>query len=717
MRVKWSAWAATAFLTFSLAGCSSLPWNKPKPAGHYVEPGGITILPSEGMWVYNRLPDERLRENFSFQVVKPWADNLRLASTRIGASGAFVSPDGLILTNHHVAAGGLQNASGPGKDYVTNGFLAKSRGDEIKLPGLELSVLQSIEDVTDRVNDAVDPKLTGEAAVKARNAAFAKIEAESKEQTGLQSSVVTLFGGAIYDLYRYKRYTDIRCVFAPEMAIAFFGGDPDNFEYPRYDLDITILRAYEDGKPAQVQHYLRMSLQGVREGDLVFVSGHPGTTDRLLPVDALVSMRDLTLPLALEGLERQEKTLITYSDHGPEERRQAQREFFGIQNSLKALRPRLAALKGDLIDHKKEQETAMRDQLRQRPDLRHYDRAYTEVATAERNRERLLLPYAFIEQGRAFATSLFGYARALVRVAREKQKPDDQRLPEYTSSNLGPLEHRLLAPVPVYPELETATLTESLKFFREKLGEDSPLVKKVLGDKSPEDRARELVSGTKLADPAERKKLLEGGPSAVESSEDPMIVLVRAIDPDARQLRREYESQVSEPMTQALTLINRARFALYGNKLYPDATGTLRLAWGLVKGYEQDGQQIPSWTTIGGAFQHEQEHDAKPPFQLPESWHNAKDHLDLTTPLNFVSTADITGGNSGSPIVDRNGYLVGVIFDSNRQGIAMNFEYTDIQARAVAVDCRGIIESLRNIYGAETLLDELLGERRLAGQQ
>jgi hypothetical protein len=339
------------------------------------------------------------------------------------------------------------------------------------------------------------------------------------------------------------------------------------------------------------------------------------------------------------------------------------------------------------------------------------------VATAERNRERLLLPFAFIEQGRAFSTSLFGYARALVRVAQEKQKPDDQRLPEYTSSNLGPLEHRLLAPVPVYPELETATLAESLKLFRDKLGQDSSLVKEVLADKSPEDRAKELVSGTNLADPAERKKLLDGGPSAIESSQDPMIVLARTIDPEARQLRREYESQVSEPMTQSLTLINRARFALYGNKLYPDATGTLRLAWGLVKGYEQEGEQIPAWTTIGGAFQHEQKHDAKAPYQLPESWHNAKDHLNLTTPLNFVSTADITGGNSGSPVVDANGYLVGVIFDSNRQGIAMNFEYTDTQARAVAVDSRGIIEALRNIYGADTLLDELLGERRLAGQQ
>ena len=714
MRLKWSVGAAAVLMVLALAGCG---WTKPQPTGHYVRPDAITLLPAEGMWVYNHLPDQRLREYFSFPVTRPWADNLQLSSTRLGASGAFVSPDGLILTNHHVAAGGLQNASGPGKDYVSNGFLAQSRDQEIKLPGLELSVLQSIEDVTGRVNDAVNPKLTGEDAVKARNAVFARIEAESQQQTGLHSSVVTLYGGAIYDLYRYKRYTDIRCVFAPEMAVAFFGGDPDNFEYPRYDLDITLLRAYEDGQPAQVRHYLRMSLNGVREGDLVFVSGNPGTTDRLLPVSALVSMRDLSFPLALEGLERQERVLLAYSDRGPEERRQAQREVFGIQNSLKAFRPRLAALKGPLIDRRRQAEQALRDQLRQRPDLRHYDNAYSEAAAAEKRRGQIALPYAFLEQGRAFSTSLFGYARTLVRLAKEKQKPDDERLPEYTNSNLAPLEHRFLAAVPVYPDLETATLTESLKFFRDKMGDDSPLVKKVLGDKSPEDRAKELVSGTNLGDPAERKKLLDGGLDAINSSQDPMIVLVRDIDPDARRIRRDYESNVSEPMTQALTQINRARFALYGSSLYPDATGTLRLAYGLVKGYEQDGEQIPPWTTIGGAFRHEQEHDAKAPYQLPESWHNAKDRLNLNTPLNFVSTADITNGNSGSPVVDRNGYLVGIIFDSNRQGVANNFEYTDIQARAVSVDCRAIIETLRNVYSADTLLDELLGERRLAGQQ
>jgi len=358
----------------------------------------------------------------------------------------------------------------------------------------------------------------------------------------------------------------------------------------------------------------------------------------------------------------------------------------------------------------------MRDQLRRRKELRHFDAAWNDVAVAEQRRAGLVMPDAFIDSGRAFATPLFGYARSLVRLPVENAKPDADRLPEYTQAKRGPLEHRLLADVPVYPELEEAKLTESLKFMVAKLGANSTLAGKVLAGKSPEARAKELVRGTKLTSAAERKRLLEGGAEAIRSSDDPMIALARAIDPDARTLRREYESQVDEPLTQALTQINRARFALYGSGLYPDATGTLRLAFGVVKGYEQDGEQIPPWTTIGGAFQHEQRHDAKPPYQLPESWHTAHDKLDLKTPFNFVSTADITGGNSGSPVVNRNGDLVGIIFDSNRQGVAMNFAYEDVQARAVSVDSRAVIEALRNIYGADALLAELLGVAPLAAQ-
>jgi len=695
-------------LGFGLAlGCGHDAGTPPKDPGSDAQAARPAIAPTEGMWLPNALPAERLRSEFGFEPTAQWAAHLRLASVHIGASGAFVSADGLVLTNHHVAAGGLQNISRPGKDYVSNGFLARTRDEEIPLPGTELSVLESIEDVTDRVNAAVDPNLPPADAVKARHAVFADIERQSLEKTGLQSSVVTLYGGARYHLYRYKRYSDVRVVFAPEMAAAFFGGDPDNFEYPRYDLDIALLRAYENGKPAHVDNYLKLSPRGVSAGELVFVSGHPGSTDRLLPVAALQSMRDLSLPLSLEGLEREERVVLAYAALGAEEYRQAQRDVFGIQNTLKALRPRLAALRGGLIDRKQQEENAMRDELRRRADLRRYDAAWDRVAAARQREAELFPAFSFVERDRAFATPLFGYARELVRLPVEDAKPDPQRLPEYTQAKRKPLEHRLLADRPIYPELEIAKFTESLSFFRDRLGADSPLVQKVLAGETPQQRARQLVRGTKLGDAAERRRIREGGAAAVESSTDSMIELARLVDDDSRKLRLDYESQVEEPQTQALTDINRARFALFGSSIYPDATGTLRLAFGMVKGYEQDGSHIPVWTTIQGAFDHERQHGATPPYLLPQSWHQAHGRLSAQTPLDFVCTADITGGNSGSPVVNRAGELVGVLFDSNRQGIADNFAFSDIQARAVCVDSRAILESLRNIYGAETLLAEL----------
>lgn len=660
------------------------------------------------MWLFNDLPTDRLHSEFDFEPTAEWAEHLRLASVHIGASGAFVSTDGLVLTNHHVAAGGLQNISRPGKDYVSNGFLARTRNEEIPLPGTELSVLESIEDVTDRVNAAVDPNLTPDEAVKARHAVFAEIERQSMDKTGLQCSVVTLYGGARYDLYRYKRYSDVRVVFAPEMAAAFFGGDPDNFEYPRYDLDIALLRAYENGKPARVENYLKISPRGVSEGDLVFVSGHPGSTDRLLPVAALLTMRDLSMPLTLEGLERQERVVTAYAGRGKEERRQAQRDIFGIENSLKALRPRLAALRGELIDRKRRDENALRDKLRQIPSLRGYDAAWDQVAAAQRREAELLFPYQFLEHERAFATSLFSYARELVRLPAEDAKPDSQRLPEYTQSKRKPLEHRLLADRPVYPELEIVKLTESLTFFRDRLGAETPLVQKVLAGKEPRQRAEELVRGTRLGDAAERRRLRDGGAPVIESSTDAMIGLARLVDDDSRKSRQEYEAQVEEPQTRALTEINRARFGLFGSSIYPDATGTLRLAFGVVKGYEQEGKHIPAWTTIQGAFDYERRRGAAEPYLLPPSWHQARGLLSDPTPLNFVCTADITGGNSGSPVVNRAGELVGVIFDSNRQGVANNFAYSDLQARAVCVDSRAILEALRKVYGADALMGELL---------
>ena len=559
---------------------------------------------------------------------------------------------------------------------------------------------------------AVDSKLAPDAALKARHAVFAQIERESLDKTGYQSNVVTLYGGAIYQLYRYKRYSDIRVVFAPEFQAAFFGGDPDNFEYPRFDFDITLLRAYEDGKPAHVDNFLRISPKGVGNGDLVFVSGHPGHTDRLLPISMLRRMRDRVLPLRLDYQQREAAALLDYSAKNDETHRRANEDLFYTQNSIKSAAPQLAVLKGNLIEQKQEQEDVLRAHLRSRMDLKHYDSAWDRIAIAEKAREQLQARYFFLENGRAFATWLFHDARELVRLAAEDAKPDAQRLPEYTESKRKPLEHDLFSDYPFYEDLETVELTTSLQFFRDTLGSDDPLVQKVLQGKEPAARATELVHGTRVAAADERKRIYKGRAAAIASSDDPMIVLAREIDSDARAIRTAYESQVQEPETQALTEINQARFALLGASDYPDATGTLRLAFGIVKGYEQDGAAIAPWTTFAGAFQHEQEHGAKDPFMLPPSWGRAKEKLDLDAPLNFVCTADIIGGNSGSPVVNRDGELVGVIFDSNRQGVASGLGYSADPARAVAVDSRGILEALRKIYGAEALLAELTGAKQ-----
>jgi hypothetical protein len=689
-------WWRTMALTFvaSLGGCGT--------ASHSPSEG-----PAVGMWLPNAVPAARIRKLTGFAPDVNWMDHVRLSSVRMGASGSFVSPDGLVLTNHHVAAGGLHNISRAGKDYIADGFLAKNYEDEVRIPGMELSVLVSIEDVTAPIKAAVRSGMSPAVAHKARQERIAELERESLEKTALQSNVVTLYGGAVYHLYRYKKYTDVRVVFAPEFAAAFFGGDPDNFEYPRYDLDMTLLRAYENGKPAKVEHYLKFATRGVEEGDAVFVSGHPGHTDRLLPVAVLTGMRDQTLPLRIASMERIEKALLDYCAKGAEESRQAEANLFGVQNSLKANRPRLAALQGPMIGRKQFAEDDFRQKLRGRDDLREYDRAWDRIAATEQQRTNLFPRFMFLEEGRAFSTGLFSDARELVRLADEDAKPDGERLPEYTQSRRASLEHALFADNPIYPGLEIAKLTASLEMFADSLGSSSPQVQKILAGKSPADRASELVNGTKLADASERKKIRAGGPAAIASSADPMIKLARQIDQEARQLRLEYEATVQEPQTEALTQINQARFALLGNDAYPDATGTLRLAFGLVKGYEQDGHAIPFRTTIAGAFQHEAAHGGKDPYALPASWHRAQSAINGATPLNFVCTADITGGNSGSPVVNRAGELVGLIFDSNQQGVADNFAYTDVQARAVSVDSRAILEALRKIYHADRLVEEL----------
>jgi hypothetical protein len=672
----------------------------------------MTSAPAdEGMWLLNEPPRDLLKQKYKFDLTDAWLEHAQKASVRFnsGGSGSFVSADGLIVTNHHIGADSLQKLSPKDKDYYRDGFYARSQADELKCPDLELNVLQSVEDVSERVNAAVKPTMTPAEAFAARRAVMAVIEKESLDKTGLRSDVVTLYQGGAYHLYRYKKYTDIRLVMAPEHAIAFFGGDTDNFEFPRFDLDICFFRAYEDGKPARVPHFLKWSPDGPRDGDLVFVTGHPGTTNRLETHAKLVHRRDVTLPYTLARLRTLEAALIQFSERGPDQERMAANDLHRVANARKAfsgmyqglLDP--AVLRRKLDEERKLQEAmSTADELQTLIAWRTVAEAQNKLATFERE-------YYLFERGDACFSELFTIARHLVRLTRELEKPSTERLREYRDSNLESLKFQLFSPAPIHTELEKAKLAASLTFLAENLGGDPPLVRQIFGELPPARRAADLVGATKLADPAVRKKIAEGGTEAVKASTDPMIRLALALDPESRKLRKRFEDEVEEVERQAYAQIARARFARYGRTLAPDATFTLRLAFGVVKGYGDESGDVPFATTFGGAFARAEKQGNKAPFALPPRWLDSKSKLDPNTPFNFCSTADTIGGNSGSPVLNRAGELVGINFDRNRHGLVRNFVYTDEQARHIAVHSKGVLEALKRLYGADDLVKELLG--------
>ena len=675
----------------------------------------MTVWADEGMWLLNEPPRERLKEKYGFDLTGEWLDRAMHASVRFnnGGSGGFVSPDGLIVTNHHIGADALQKLSTPEKNYLRDGFCAPTRDAELKCPDLELNVLQEIVDVTDKVNAAVKPAMKPAEAFAARRAAMSAVEKESLDRTGLRSDVVTLYQGGAYHLYRYKKYTDVRLVFAPEQQIAFFGGDTDNFEFPRYNLDVCFFRAYEDGKPAQVKHYFKWSPTGPKDGDLVFVTGHPGTTNRLETLAKLKHRRDVTLPYTLNRLRTMEALLTQFSERGPEQARMAATDWHRFANARKAISGQYQGLLDPSVLARKakdEQELIAKSRGLPKPlgeetvaALQTVERVQGKLAEFERE-------YSLLERGDAFQSELFQIARHIVRLTKEVNRPNADRLREYRESNLESLKFQLYSPAPIHAELERAKLAQSLSFLAENLGGGHPVVVKVFGNQSPAARAADLVAGTKLFDPAERKRLVEGGLKAVDDSRDPMIVFARLIDPEARRLRERYEVEVEEPERQAYAALAKARFALYGKGVAPDATFTLRLAYGVVKGYEAEGVSVPYHTTFAGLYERAEKQGYRGAFELPKRWREGKDKLDLSAPFDFVSTADTIGGNSGSPVLNRAGELVGINFDRNRFGLVRNFVYTDVGARHIAVHSRAVLEALRKLYHCGTLMKELTGE-------
>jgi hypothetical protein len=675
----------------------------------------------EGMWLFNAPPLKQLKDKYQFEPTQQWLEHLQKASVRFnsGGSGSFVSPNGLVITNHHVGADTLQKVSDPQHNYLKDGFYAKTQADEIKSTDLELNVLMSIEDVTARVNAVVKPGMTNEQASSARSSVIAAIEKESKDKTGLRSDVVTLYQGGAFHLYRYKRYDDVRLVFAPEQQMAFFGGDPDNFEYPRYDLDICLFRVYENGRPAKIDHYLKWNSHGPSDGELTFVSGSPGKTDRQLTLAELADTRDRFLPYLLRMFYRREVLGLAYSARSFENARKARDDLFGDQNNRKRYDGYLAGLLDPQIwTQLQAREQKLRDAIAHDPKMQSTAAAYDRIKNALAEIAKNAPLYNYLEQERpipvgyrgprAFFGNLFKYARLLLCAVDERAKPNGERIAEFRDSARDSLELELFSTEPIYDDYEILRLTDSLTDFASHFGAENPLVKKVLAEKSPHDRAVELVSGTKLKDVAVRKNLYGKDAAALQGSHDPMIDLARLVDAPAREARKIYNEQ-DEIKKQAYSEIAKARFAIEGTSSYPDATFTLRLSYGTVRGYEQDGKQIPAFTDFAGLYQRSGEHDNKPPFDVPTRWIDKKASLNLATHLNFVSDADIIGGNSGSPVVNKANEFVGIIFDGNIQSLVLDCIYTDTQARAVSVDSAAIIEALRKVYNANALADELEG--------
>lgn len=667
----------------------------------------MSLFSDEGMWLFNDPPFALLSQRHNFTLTNPWLENACLSSVRFnnGGSGGFVSADGLIITNHHIGADSLQKLSTPTRDLLRDGFIAKNQADELPCPDLELNVLTGIEDVTEKVKAAVTSEMKPAEAFAARRSAMAAIEKESADRTGMRSDIVTLYQGGLYHLYRYKKYTEVKLVLAPESAIASFGGDVDNFEFPRHSLDFCLFRAYENGKPAKPAKFFKLAKNGPAEGDLVFVTGHPGTTNRLETLAKLIHRRDYFLPYSLARLRTYEAALIQFSASSPANSAIATTDLHRVANARKAFTGQYnGLLNPSIIQAKSLQENNILKAAEQEPEK---DSPWKSIADVQKKLALFETDYLLFERGDAFFSELFTIARHIVRMADELPLTSGKRLREYRDSNLDSLKFQLYSPAPIHSSLEQAKLATSLSFMAEKLGGAHPLVKIALADEPPSNRAASLVNGSKLFNPDERRKLVDGGKQAVLASNDPLIVLARAIDAKSRELRQRYEEEVEEPERQAYSDIARIRFKALGKNVAPDATFTLRLAFGIARGYQLDDKEIPFQTTYKSLFDRHNLMQGKLPFDLPERWLKNRDKLNLSTPLNFASTADTIGGNSGSPVLNREGELIGVNFDRNRHGLVRNFVYTDVQARHIAVHTQGILESLRTIYQANDLIREL----------
>ena len=665
----------------------------------------------EGMWTFNNVPRDDIKQKYGFDVTDEWLHKVQLATVRFpNGTGSFVSPNGLVLSNYHIVEDAIGELSTATKDYAKEGFLARTQAEELKTEGLFLDQLISIEDVTARVNGAVKDNMSAADANAARRTAMSAIEAESTADTGMRSDVVTLYQGGQYNLYRYKRYTDLRIVFVPEFQAAFFGGDPDNFNFPRFNIDMSLVRVYENDQPVKVDNYLKWSKAGAKDGELVFVTGHPGSTQRLNTVAHLESLRDVSIPLLLRMLESRRGAIKQYMAQGEEQTRRGQNDLNGVENSLKVYKGQIAGLQDPkLMTKKRVAEQTLRNSINADPrKKKEYGDAWEAIAKGRKDLAQYDRDRRFLDLAAGFNTPLFGYARALVRLAEENQKPDAQRLPEFMNTRRAALLAGLYSTAPIYDDYEKAKLANSLAFMQSEYGANSSLVKKVLKGKTPEARAAELIDKTKLKDVEYRKQVVDAGIRMTASGDDPFIDLANDIDKEARAVRKRYEGEVVAVERANYAKIAHALFEEQGTKLYPDATFTLRLSYGAVKGYRENGKFVSPFTTLGGLYARSNQFHHAFPYNLPPRWMSKRTAINLKTPFNFVSTNDIIGGNSGSPTINSKGELVGLIFDGNIQSLVGNFEYDESINRAISVDVRGMLEVLRKVFKADNVANELM---------
>lgn len=670
------------------------------------------LLADDGMWTFDNPPLKQWKERYGFEPTKEWLEKVRMASPKIGgASGGFVSPNGLIATNHHVAAGFIGRLSTRERDLMKTGFYAKTQGEELKIPDAEVSILAAYDNVTERVHNAEKSAANDADAAGKRSADISAIEKDCNATSGFSCSVISFYSGGEYWLYKYKRYTDIRLVMAPEEQAAFFGGDYDNFTFPRHALDFTFLRAYENDKPASTPHYFKWSATGAKDGEFILVSGYPGSTARLLTVAQLTYQRDIGNPLQKQVWETRRKALEQYSKLGAEQLRQASPGMRSFANSLKRLDGQQEGLLNPRNFARKEaEEKDLRDKLAAKPELnKQYAPAWENISKAYAQMPAMSKRLAFSTLA---ASRLATIASQIVAYNSEMTKPSDQRYPEFRDARLAGFKSSLLSPTPIYTEMEEAALVSWLEEAAKVLGNDDPFIKAALAGGQPADVARRAVRETKLSDPAFRKALIEGSPTAIASSDDVMIALARRVYGVTKELRDWNEKNILNVETANGTRIAQARFAVYGKSMPPDANSQLRIEFGVVKGYEEDTTLVPFQTTFYGLYDRAFGFGEKEPYQLAESVKSRRDRVDLSVPLNFVYSADTIGGNSGSPVINRNGELVGLNFDSNIQKLSNRYWYIEEAegSRAIGVHSARIIEALRKIYDAEPLANELLGK-------